>query len=195
MPCQADLQVQIELFYVSGNHKLSSSITNGSMGAWQNDDSLTKYITASNTRSLSVTSNLQAISKLNSPIYFSDPNVTTTMAVLFYEAPNGSVAVLSRLAERCSVSCPYTGSENPIYTGEIRNSSWIDNSAVVQEIDDPYCTTPFTSGEERSDTNFSVTIFYRGAFTASDISFIGEAYSLSLESSTRPDFTALCKYR
>lgn len=166
MSGDADLDVQIEVFYVSQNNNLSSCFTLGSLGAWQNDGSLSKYTTAPNTRSLSVTSNLQAISNATNPV--SNTNVTTTMAVLFYESPNGVVAVLSRVANGCSIHlCPYrTASDNPIYTGDFRNSSWIDNSpALHKACDFPDPSTcqygpPFAGSPFAQSTNFSILLKY-----------------------------------
>ena len=140
------------------------------MGAWQNDGSLSKYTTAPNTRSLSVTSNLQAISNAtgNNPSYDQNSSVTTTMAVLFYERPNASVAVLSRFAQGCSENlCPYYDSENPIYTGDVRNSSWIDNSTSLREACqssvDPSqtsCDAPFVSSQYRNNNSLSVMTYF-----------------------------------
>lgn len=141
------------------------------MEAWQNDGSLTKYTTAPNTRSLSVISNLQAISNatdVDSPSYESDFSVATTMAALFYESPNGSVAVLSRFAKGCSKNlCPYYESDNPIYTGDVRNLSWIDNSPAMQKacdnlLDPSICRygPPFAIGQFAESTNFSVILKY-----------------------------------
>lgn len=165
MPCQADLDVQIEVFYVSQNNHLSSCFTLDSLMAWQNDGSLSMYTTAPNTRSLSVTSNLQAISNATNPV--SSTDVTTTMAVLFYESPNGILAVLSRVANGCSIHlCPYpTASDNPIYTGDFRNFSWIDNSPAVQRACDNHsvfiCQNgPFASSQYAESTNFSVILKY-----------------------------------
>ena len=154
------------------------------MSTWQNDGSLTKYTTAPSTRSLSVTSNLQAIANatnVNGPNYKIDMDVTTTMVVLFYESLNGSMAVLSRVAKRCSVyPCPYWQYnenatyntytpyvENPIYTGDPRSFSWIDNSPVLRNHcalllnqTQPECHTPFASGDFHG-SNFSVETSFR----------------------------------
>lgn len=205
MPCQADLQVQIELFYVSQNHQLSSSITNGSMRVWQSDGSLTKYTTAPDTRSLSVTSNLQAISSetkgdsidltLTNNITFTSSEVTTTtMSVLFYESSNGSVAALSRLANRCSENCPYGSSENPIYTGDDRKSSWIDNSPALRGLCaaspdqlNGSCGAPFGSSQWLGGTNFSVITSFRGVLKNSSQAVIGTIIYTPLKSSEDPD--------
>lgn len=203
MPRQADLHVQIELFYVSENHQLSSSITNDSMGSWQNDDSLTKYTTAPNTRSLSVTSNLQAINiatNLYSSNHESVTNVTTTMAVLFYETPNGSVAVLSRLAKGCS-ECPYDEYNNSIYTGDFRKLIWIDNSPTLQEScgnpedpSHPYCNSPFASGQYRMDFDFSVITYFRSYLGYPVPYFQHSIYSI-MGNPENPDIDLSCKYR
>ena len=164
MPCQADLDVQIEVFYVSQGDHLSSCFTLGNLGAWQNDGSLSKYTTSPNTRSLSVTSNLQAISNATNPV--SNTNVTTTMAALFYESPNGIVAALSRVANGCSIHlCPYrTASDNPIYTGDFRNFSWIDNSPAMRtacdNLQDCHYGSPFASSRYAESTDFSVLLKY-----------------------------------
>ena len=179
VPCHADLQVQIELFYVSQNHQLSISIMSVDTGTWQNDSSLSKYTTAPNTRSLSVTSNLQAISNATNPDSDFDTNVTTMMAVLFYESPNGSVAVLSRFAEGCSDDlCAYDDdSVNPLYTGDVRNCSWIDNSPALT----PNFTAPFASSQETDGTNFEVITYL---LTESELL---EAYYTPVENSENPD--------
>ena len=91
------------------------------------------------------------------------------MTILFYETPNGNVAVLSRLAERCS-ECPYSDSENPIYTGDVRNSTWFDNSPALQESygssadssANLYCNTPFASSQYTNGANFSVVTYFPG---------------------------------
>ena len=208
MPCSANLHVQIELFYVSQNHQLSSSITSGSTGAWQNDGSLTKYSTAPNTRSLSVTSNLQAISNAPGENHSSEYNWsdTTTMVVLFYESPNGSVAVLSRVAKGCSGdSCPYVGSvENPLYTGDVRNSSWIDESPTLREACDnrPYPSIcqygpPFASSQYAESTNFSVILKYllwQSETTPSASSVLKTASYTPLKNSEDSDVQVLRKY-
>ena len=202
VPCQADLQVQIELFYVSQNYQLSSSIMSGDTGTWQDDGSLSKYTTAPNTRSLSVTSNLQAISNATNPAHGPDWNVTTTMAVLFYESPNGSVAVLSRFAEGCSEDlCAYDdNSVNPLYTGDNRNFSWIDNSPVLHQYCGLFpnskiqwqCHTPFASSESTGG-NFSVGAFFQWK-SDSNAGFLNILYSPS-ENIEDPHIDTVCKYR
>ena len=91
------------------------------------------------------------------------------MAVLFYESPHGTVAVLSRVANGCSIHlCPYrTASDNPIYTGDIRSFSWIDNSPAVQKACDTFPNPsicqygpPFASSQYAQSTNFSVILKY-----------------------------------
>ena len=155
------------MFYVSQNLSLSSCFTLGSLGAWQNDGSLSMYTTAPNTRSLSVTLNLQAISNATSLVSY--PNVTTTMAVIFYESPNGLMAVLSRVANGCSINlCPYrTASDNPIYTGDFRNFNWITNSPALQKLcdslpDPSICQygPPFASSQFAESNNFSLILKY-----------------------------------
>ena len=159
--------MQIEVFYVSQNNQLSSCFTLGSLGAWQYDGSLSKYTAARNTRSLSVTSTLKAISDAINPV--SSTNATTTMAVLFYESPNGTVAVLSRVAYGCLTHlCPYrTACENPIYTGDIRNFSWIDNSLTLQKACDSFPNLsicqygpPFAGNQYAESTDFSIILKY-----------------------------------
>ena len=64
--------------------------------------------------------------------------------------------------------CPYrTASDNPIYTGDIRNFSWIDNSPAVQKAcvnfaDPSLCQygPPFASSQYAQSTNFSVILKY-----------------------------------
>ena len=196
MPCQADLQVQIELFYVSENHQLSSSITNDSTGIWWNEDSLTKYTTAPNTRSLSVTSNIQVISNAtNDP-----PDFTTTMAVLFYETLNGSVAVLSRIAQECSTLpatlCFPHASEEDIYPGYNRNLSWIDNSAALRtSCNSVNCTTPFASSQNTVGTNFSVKTYFRSYLEKVPQHDIQSIIYLPLENSKNPYIQVTGKYQ
>ena len=171
------------------------------MGTWQNDGSLTKYTTAPNTRSLSVTSNLQAISnatKTNVPFgYGYDPTVTTTMAVLFYESPNGSVAVLSRLAKGCSRNpCPYDEHENPIYTGDVRNFSWIDKSPALWKICDDFVDLPeppFVSSQNTDGTNFSFTTYCPEGI--SSVPSVTETIFSPLKNSEVSDIRVLSKYR
>ena len=144
------------------------------MGFWQNDDTLTKYTTAPNTRSLSVTSNLKAISDATgmTSTWETVQNATTTMAILFYESPNSSVAVLSRIAKGC-LNCPYSGNDYSVYTGDQRSLSWIaknlcdppvnnsDQSCVgsLHYFQSQEARTPFASSQYRHDTNFSVITF------------------------------------
>ena len=121
---------------------------------WQNDNSLINYSTAADTRSLSVTSNLQAISNPKE-LY----NNKTTVAVLFYESPNASVSVLMRTAEPCgSLGC--YGPSSPIYTDDSRIFGWTDNSFALQRWDDKYLWSsmgsPFISEEATSDADFRV---------------------------------------
>ena len=144
----------------------------GSLRAWQNDGSLSKYTTAPNTRSLSVTSNLKAISNATNILGSNHDfeKSTTTMAVLFYEGPNGSVAVLSRVAKECSDACPYGDSfrVNPIYTDDRRNFSWIDNSPALRKacdssLQDPSICQygpPFASSQFAGSPSFSVLVKY-----------------------------------
>ena len=168
------------------------------MGAWQNDGSLIRYTTAPNTRSLSVTSNLQAISnatKVNGRIINSE-NVTTTMAILFYESPNASVAVLSRIATGCiEDSCPYSISNNPIYTGDPRNLSWINNNPALRFFSfysvhpfDPQCHTPFASSQFTGDTNFEVITF---CYSVNDIYTIHS----TINDPESPQLEYPCKYQ
>ena len=91
------------------------------------------------------------------------------MAVLFYESPNGTVAVLSRVANGCSIDlCPYrTASDNPIYTGDLRNTTWIDNSPAMQKACNNFPGSsicqygpPFASSQFAESTNFSLLLKY-----------------------------------
>ena len=173
------------------------------MGSWQNDGSLTKYTTAPNTRSLTVTSNLQAIrnaTDVTDPTNHYAETVTTTMAVLFYESPNASVAVLSRIAKGCyRGSCNF--SEKPLYTGDIRKVSWIDNSPSLRgscgsrPVSFPVSQyyTPFASSQYVGGTNFSVVTFFRGK-TSSDPSLITTIYS-RLKNSEYADTQMEGRYR
>ena len=139
------------------------------MGFWQNDDSLTKYTTAPNTRSLSVTSNLKAISDATDPYHRNDENATTTMAILFYESPNTSVAVLSRLPKECSY-CLSHPNDNPTDPSDPRNDSWIANNicgSSVPPTGQPCAGPlqapahpPFASSQYTGVTNFGVITFY-----------------------------------
>ena len=170
------------------------------MSSWQGDGSLTKYTTAANTRSLSVTPNYQGISDstVNGP-HNGFLDTTTTMAVIFYESPNASVAVLSRFAQGCSV-CPYYASENPIYTGDVRNFSWIDNSPAIREscgntVDpsDILCNTPFASGQYLNTTDFSVLTYSLGQIN-SQPRFVKTIYSPS-QNPEDPNISHSCKYQ
>lgn len=151
---------------------------------WQNDDSLANYTTAPNTRSLSVTSNSQGIS--NRSVY-----VTTTLAVLFYESPNTSVAVLSRVAKRCSAEqCPGFTSEIPLYPSDNRGISWIDNTPTLSESylspSGSQCQAPFTSGVVEEGANFSVAAFFR-QIIASEI-FLPKCRFNFQENTEKPTF-------
>ena len=150
---------------------------------WRNDDTLANYTTAPNTRSLSVASNSQGISHGSS-------NVTTTLAVLFYESPNMSVAVLSRVAKRCSTEhCPGDTSEIPIYLGENRGISWIDNTRTLSESCHvsaaSQCMAPFTSRVVEEGANFSVSALFR---VIAPVNFLANYQSYFQEDTEKPAF-------
>lgn len=128
------------------------------------------------------------------------------MAVLFYESPNGILAVLSRVANGCSTHlCPYsTASDNPIYTGDLRNFSWIDNSPVLQKacdtlLDPSTCQygPPFASSQYAESTNFSVILKYplwQNRTTPSAYYLLKTVSYTPLENSEDSDVEVLRKY-
>ncbi|CAD6577270.1 MAG: hypothetical protein ASARMPREDX12_008290 [Alectoria sarmentosa] len=129
----------IELFYVSQSHHLNSTYTDSNFINWQYDtnNGLTKYVTASNTRSLSVTSNPYGLNS-NDTL---PGNATSTTALLFYENSNANVSVLLRTAKQCVLG--EGGNENItcIPKSDIANASipitgftenWTDNSSALR---------------------------------------------------------------
>ena len=113
------------------------------------------------------------------------------MAILFYESPNTSVAVLSRVAKGCSGQLCRDfdyGADNPIYKGDVRNSSWIDVSPALRKQCGVVCSAAFASSLVMGDsTNFGVITYFRPKRLAmeTDLHVLDATYAF-LENSGEP---------
>ncbi|CAF9916808.1 MAG: hypothetical protein ALECFALPRED_010873 [Alectoria fallacina] len=148
----------IQLFYVSQSHHLNCSSVYSGQFNWINDDSLSNYSTASNTRSLSVTSIPQGLNS-TAPV-----NGTADIALLFYVNTNGNVSALLNIARNDSISV------DEDETVSSWRTEWIDISNLQSNMSNPYESSPVVPGSvppftsiEGMSVNFTVeTIFAVG---------------------------------
>ncbi|KAL9076101.1 MAG: hypothetical protein Q9161_001148 [Pseudevernia consocians] len=192
----SDLRIEsvIELYYVSQNNSLWSSIFN--QGVWTLDSSLNTYSTTVDTRSLSIT-----------PIGngSSDANPTTNSALLYYENSNGNVSALLRrgsfvdqfqwvdITSQQSESLPNEFGNAPGLNAhsdtnipeEISGDYFNDSKTLYESDTDAIFSTPFTSGANLSGP-FIGALFYsppepslvNGKFPLSSGSFTYAGYSI-----------------